>query len=743
MLPNAELLSGAYHFQPPTEATQRANQENVKYIDGTCTYMCGAPLFEFGLWPYVPHITVIGLCTIFLVLYKSSIDGELPVFTSYLVLGMGFALGLLIIVGLCAGTSRSIEDFSRRKTQRNKQVLKVEGDEQRRGYTMDRTQRPGNPAGIDSTVRRRAGGVGTMFGGNTVRDSSSAIVTPTTPFEDLEARGETESREREEYGEGDYAPDLAFSGYEYTQHQKKQYQVVTRAATSKLVEAGVMMALVFGWMMYGILFGKTGKDLFPLSVDIGLAVVAFGLTQTSYIQSWYDNIVFRYITFGIWASVLLIDPTTSGNVPSCESVSMVSALSRLAIFFVVYCLVEADTTAQINYWLRFCNRKKLIRNLPKLVSPPIEQIDTPGNRRIYAIQRIIFQSMYTLFLPLMVWPFALLHVVWLVYRIRITIAENNEAMAKKYEDISITSMMGDYPQHPETPRSQDRESFVMEDTNTSRYPMPTMPEHQDHHHHQHHHRAERLEYPGTQPFHETHQPYVERKRAPPASEYGSQPLPHHHLGDLRGVSGNEYPGSQGGLIPVSAPVPNPVAVAATVPQHTMKRVASIGPSTMDSNPGMPEPDLLLPEKVTPTQPLDREAKTKYPPAGGGNPPSPMAHPTFRPRGQVYPPPGSRPPSRRVKYIRIRGPPPRGATRVPRGFLTHSRVPGIPGRGVPSSSVPRDLSRVSRSGIPGRMVHVRSPGMHHPSWDSGTVGNVSGETTQPSDREEYPLNEGGV
>jgi len=699
MILNPEFVN---HFQPSADMAQRANQERMQYIDGTCTYMCGAPIFEFGLWPYLPHLTVMGVSTTFLVLYKYSIQMDLPLVTAYLVLGMGFVLGLLIIVGLCVGASRNIEDFSRRKAQRKKQVLQVEGDENRRGYTVDQNLLPS-----DSTMRRRGGLVGE--GGS----QNSAIMIPVDSY-DVEARGEVGEGEDVYNPENEGPADLSFSAHDYTQHQKKQYRAISRAATSKIVEASFMMAITFSWLLYGMLFSSFGRDLFPISVDIGLAIFAFGLTQTSYIQSWYDNIITRYLTFGLWGVALFMDPTDSGNVPSCEDVSLMLLLVRLAIFFTLYCLTEADTTAQINYWLRFCNRKKLIRNLPKLVSPPIEQIDTPGNRKIYAIQRIVFQSMYTLFLPCTVWPFALLHIVWLVYRIRTTIAENNEGMMKKYEDISISSMMNfsenpfsgisGNPEFPETPPSQDREFLVLED------PIPF------------------TIYGSTNPVSQNPvSQNPERRRASPASAY---PPPHCHLGRV--------PGSLG--------IPSPKVPSPKVPGQGGGGLLPPAPFREIRDPGISSQSVPVqgrecPERKTP------EFGKEYP----MNPPPPHPPSSFRPRG----PPG-RAPARRVRYIRIRGPPPRGATRVPRGFVPFHPgtpgAPGIPGRGVPSASVPRGLSRISGTSGRGRPPYTRFrenrevPSPKGPEFLPATLPPpppAGKEELHLSDREEYPIMDGDV
>lgn len=665
MMLNPELVGKAHYFHP--ERTQRAHQERMQYIDGTFTYMCGAPIFEFGLWPYLPHIAVMGLSTIFLVLYKYSIQSDLPLVTAYLVLGMGFVLGLLIIVGLCVGASRNIEDFSRRKAQRKKQVLQVEGDENRRGYTMaDQSRFPGGMDSMATTTRRRGLNV----------ETSSAIMESDSVGE---ARGEWVDEEDLLPLETEGRHDLTHSNPEYMQ---KQYRAITRAATSKIVEASFMMTITFSWLVYGTLFSSFGRDLFPISIDISLAVFGFALTQTSYVQAWYDNIIIRYITFMVWAAVLFLDPTTNGNVPSCEDASLLSLLLRLVLFFVIYCLAEADTTAQINYWLRFCNQKKLIRNLPKLVSPPIEQIDTPGNRRIYAIQRIAFQSMYVLYLPFMVWPFAVLHMVWLVYRIRITIAENNEGMMKKYEDISMdfTRDWEDSESMERVPPSQDRELIVLEDTETFSEP-------------------ESMAYGS------------ERRRMSHLSTATTHlsPLPHHHhQPSAEHRAPPEFPGSQGrmmhgGLIPTATPAP----------LYSFSEAQ--GSEPFEERPRGPA--------LLPPPPEERNPAVHPPP------------PTFRPRGPPLTHPGRMAAARKVRYIRVRGSPPRGATRVPHGF-----VPVIPGRGIPSATVPSS-----------RAIHGRSPYPPSSSYGRGfrEAPSTSGGRPFPSgveelhsfDREEYSVGMG--
>lgn len=123
-----------------------------------------------------------------------------------------------------------------------------------------------------------------------------------------------------------------------------------------------------------------------------------------------------------------------------------------------------------------------MRNLPKAVSPPIGQIDTPGQRRLYAMQKIVFQSAYVLFLPWMAWPFALIHILWLGYRIQSAVQENNEGLMKKYEDLSInaTGLLDLPPMLPEDDRMEmehDEEQghgMNIKDRPTSYIPTPTV-----------------------------------------------------------------------------------------------------------------------------------------------------------------------------------------------------------------------------------------------------------------------------
>ncbi|MHA1680393.1 MAG: hypothetical protein ACTSUE_05255, partial [Promethearchaeota archaeon] len=157
--------------------TQRADQERLKYLDGTCTYMCGAPIFEFGLWPYVPHIAVILMSMIFLVLYKSFMQAAMHIYTAYLVLGMGLILGTMVIVGLGMGASRNIEDFARRKAQKKKQVLQVSGDESKRGYTVSQKYGPSTDG---TSVRRRGATSITEEQASTITSSSTAWGGDTT-----------------------------------------------------------------------------------------------------------------------------------------------------------------------------------------------------------------------------------------------------------------------------------------------------------------------------------------------------------------------------------------------------------------------------------------------------------------------------------------------------------------------------------------------------------------------------------
>ncbi len=441
---NPEFVGNASHFQTQDKSARRS-KEHLEYIDNTCTYMCGAPIFEFGLWPYVPHLTVFFLSVIFLWAFKKTTEGEAAVATAYLVLGMGFSLGILIILGLGVEASKNIEEFTKRKTQKKKQVLRVDGDESKRGYTVrqDLDAFQGNKKGDPFQDRSGSTELSQRHRNLTERNSSRLL----NALQGAESRSPYPQSQLSAYGEMNpsaSSQDIESQGlgddthYDPSALRTMSLSGITRAVTSKIVEASVILAIIFIWLLYGMLF-QLSQDFFPLSVDVGLSLFIFLCTQASYIQTWYDNVLARYIVISIWAGMLMIDPTHHGNVPSSSEIPVWRLMIRMILFFVVYCLAEADTTAQINYWLRFCNRKKLIRNLPKLVTPPIEQIDTPLKRRIYAIQRIAFQSTYVLFLPWIVWPFACIHILWLIYRIRTTILENNQGLMKKYEEISIHS----------------------------------------------------------------------------------------------------------------------------------------------------------------------------------------------------------------------------------------------------------------------------------------------------------------
>ncbi len=451
---NPEVVENLDHVHTPSEreTARRSAEERREYIDGTLTYMCGAPIFEFGLWPYVPYIGVMLLSTALLWLYKETIELEYRAASSYLVVGMGFLLSMIVIVSLALDAKRNIEQYAQRKKRKKKQVLSVEPDESKRGYIVrqdvsgtysahrrdtDAHMRKRAPTTIDR--QESAYAVDNQASSRMLQALNRANGASGYNLENGErahAREEVDVEEQREYPMD--ASEVTFDKVP-SMIQRKTFQAIVRALTSKLLEAGVMMAIVFVWLVYGMIFVEH-QDFFPVSVHMGLSALVFMCVLSTYIQSWYDNIGLRYFFVLVWAGAMLFDPTSLGNVPSSGSTAKWVLMVRLQLFFLVYGIAEADTTSQINYWLRFCNRKKLIRNLPKLVTPPMEQIDTPGKRRMYAIQRIVFQSAYVLLFPWIVWPFALVHIVWLVYRIRITMTENNEGMLKKYEDMG-TSLM--------------------------------------------------------------------------------------------------------------------------------------------------------------------------------------------------------------------------------------------------------------------------------------------------------------
>lgn len=685
---------GKSHFHQ-IEQGQRINQERREYIDRTFFHVCGAPIFEFGLWPYVPHTVVILISVIFLVLYKSSMQLEMHIFTAYLVLGVGFTLASLIIVGLGMGASRNIEEFARKKAQKNKQVIQVGGDESKRGCTVSQNLRHGDVnasmrrRGMQNTIDERYSAImnPVSWGANDIDSSDqsyqqSKMLRALSKADDPESSvlDDVEAQKHEEHNSVSEESDLSFSASPYQQHQKRQYRAVTRAVTSKIVEATVMMTITFVWLIYGVLFASysSGQDFFPVSINISLAIFAFGLTQTSYIQSWYDNIIARYVTFTFWAAALLLNPTSNGNVPSADGVMLLTLVIRLVFFFLIYCLAEADTTAQINYWLRFCNRKKLIRNLPKLVSPPIEQIDTPGKRRVYAIQRIVFQSMYVLFLPWIIWPFAGIHMFWLIIRIRTTIAENNEGMMKKYEDISIQGSglleSGSTKTIPEGGYTQDSVPIVLEGS-LHETTAPSLP----------HSNYTRQFHPTTR----THPryggdiiPQTHSQTIPPTHPPNS--LHYHTMRDHRHHNSNITPSIQQTRLDSSQ------SIAQRFPSEELI------PRTPDS---LSAPS--VPTRVPTTRRL-----TGIPRGFVGKVPQHLESTERVPKRILKNPKGTEPigqrgreihPSntRRVRFVRVRGPPPPGY------------LPVIPGRGgVPQ--IPAHRRRVGRLTSP-MMNHSQSRG----------------------------------
>lgn len=420
------------------EIESRSLEQRNKYIEKSCAYMCGIPFFEFGLWPYLFHIFVVSMSFIFFFLCEYVQQNKPGYFTSYCVITMGVVLVGMIIGCVWLKTNKSIHRFRIENAKRNKSVIRIDRDELKKNDTNKRSYAQQKQTHLNMhDIITRMGTVATCSKKNEYSDIESqqyheSKLMDTNTGMDLNDKHVVHDAEQ---------PNECVDMETYYRHRAiqsaKRWNFIIRASTSKLIEATCILFGVFIWMIYGMMFSFDEKNMFSTSFHIVFSIISFVLTQTTYIQRLYNNLLLRYMFFLLCIIFMFIDPVKGMNVPSNGGFIQWARPLRLMLFFVIYCLVELDTTMQINYWMKFCDKKNMFRDVSELVDLPIGQINTPEDRRIYAVQRIITQSFYILFLPWFAWPFGIVHIIWLFYRIQNIVLENHEGMIKKYDDIAI------------------------------------------------------------------------------------------------------------------------------------------------------------------------------------------------------------------------------------------------------------------------------------------------------------------
>lgn len=405
-------------------------RQELEYEDTTCGYMCGAPAFEFGIWPFLPCIGAVVLSILFVWAYEILSGAEMYTARAFLVILLGAVLCCMGILALAVFTRKEMQDHALSKLKKNKPVKQVQGDESKRGYVVSSTRGPGAYGQRRTQRTKHENGSGLSMRGLLHRADTSnrESINPRKdeeagyPCDDIEGqREEEELYPLEGYGD---APPFYLD--------EEAMQIIRDAICSKLLESVVLLGIVYAWILYSSLFSYA-QSFLPGGANVGISIVVFVLVMTLYTQTWYDQVRIRYSFFGVILVLLLFVPTKTNVLGSSASFRM-AHLARLGTFLVLYGLVQADTISKMAFWLRFKGKKRLLKQVSKLNMAPMGQVNTVAKQRIYVTQRIVFHSAYVLFLPWVAWPFAMIHIIYLMVSLKGTMNDNDDIIAKKFED---------------------------------------------------------------------------------------------------------------------------------------------------------------------------------------------------------------------------------------------------------------------------------------------------------------------
>lgn len=413
----------------------RASQERMKYLDSTCTFMCGAPAFEFGLWPYIPYILSIILSVLAVWAYSILDASGLHTAKSFLVLGIGVGLCLYALIGLALFMKKSMEEHSQRKKKKQKPVLSVQGDESRRGYIVSDGKKSSSSS--HSEMRHRQDRHASISMRHHLHRADMSRASKSEVDEEM---GLIQDRCVEDELEEE---DEAFQHVPAFMMDETML-IIREALTSKLTESTLMFAMVYLWILYSNVFSRSQDFLHP-TVSIVVSAVVFVLAMLSYVQKWYDNIQIRFSMFGISIVAMLFVPTSFNvigahdcSTEEVESFSLyhgtLGSVLRVVFFLLIFSLCQTETISRLTFWLRFRGKKRLLKQVSNLNMPPMGQIHTTAKQRMYVIQRIAFQTFYALFLPWTSYPFVLFHFIMVSVMTSRSAIRNNDGMMKKFED---------------------------------------------------------------------------------------------------------------------------------------------------------------------------------------------------------------------------------------------------------------------------------------------------------------------